>query len=505
MKGEKSEADVGAFARVCATVRGRTMASGAARPPDWVIVSLSCAGYFLVVVDVAVMNVALPSIRTALGFDAAHLQWVINGYALAFAGFLLLGGRAADLYGRRRVFLAGLAVFVLASLAGGLAESPGVLVVARFVQGIGAAVLSPASLTILVTAFPEGPLRARAIGTWAALGAAGGAFGTLLGGVLTECLSWRSVLLVNVPVGTVVMLASALFLTESRGGDSRRLDVPGAITGTLGLTALSYGATQTGVYGWTSYRTLIPLAAGLVALAIFLAIQARFASHPLMPLRLFRSRAVSAAYAILVLVGAAYLSMFYFVSLYLQNVLGFGPLKSGLVLVPHSLGIAVGARAAPRLVSRIGTRPTILVGTLVSAAGFLWQSRITDANTILSGVICPGVLIALSGGIVSAPLIATATSGVERSEAGIVSGIANTARMAGGSLGLAALAAVASGRTQALLVGRSHTTVQMGEALTAGYSLVFVVSTFLLLIAAGAAEALPEGTDKSVETKEVSS
>jgi predicted MFS family arabinose efflux permease len=233
--------------------------------------------------------------------------------------------------------------------------------------------------------------------------------------------------------------------------------------------------------------------------------EARFASHPLMPLRLFRSRAVSAANAILVLVGAAYLSMFYFVSLYLQNVLGFGPLKSGLVLVPHSLGIAVGARAAPRLVSRIGTRPTILVGTLVSAAGFLWQSRITDANTILSGVICPGVLIALSGGIVSAPLIATATSGVERSEAGIVSGIANTARMAGGSLGLAALAAVASGRTQALLVGRSHTTVQMGEALTAGYSLVFVVSTFLLLIAAGAAEALPEGTDKSVETKEVSS
>ena len=486
------------------------IAVGALRSPApaWAVVALACAGYFLVVVDVAVVNVAvvnvaLPSIRTDLGFRAAGLQWVVSGYALTFAGFLLLGGRVADLYGRKRVFLVGLGIFCLASLAGGLAAWPSVLVAARFVQGIGAAVLSPASLAILTTSFPDGPLRARAIGTWGAVGAAGGAFGTLVGGVLTEYLSWRSVLLVNVPVGGLFVVASMVFLEEGKERSGRRLDVAGAISGTLGLAAFVFGLTQSAVHGWASVVAILPLITGIFLLAVFLAVQARFAAHPLMPLGLFRSKAISGANAILTLVGAAYFALFYFVSLYLQNVLGHGPLEVGLALAPHSLAIVLGARSAPRLASWIGARRTVLLGTLLSAIGFVWQARITPDSMLLTGLILPGVLIALGGGLVSAPLIAVATSGADRSDAGIVSGIANTARMVGGSLGLATLATVADGRTRALMADRAKDAASAAEALTAGYSLAFLVSAALLAVAAVAVKALPEPTEKEAKPKDV--
>ncbi|WUB65076.1 DHA2 family efflux MFS transporter permease subunit [Streptomyces sp. NBC_00582] len=452
------------------TTRPRT--SHRPLPRAWLVVALACAGQFLVVLDISVVNVALPSIRADLGMSPAGLQWVVNAYAIAFAGFMLLGGRAGDLYGRKRMFLTGLTLFTLTSLAGGLAQEGTHLLLARALQGLGAAVLAPSTLTLVTSAVPEGAARARAIATWTAVGAGGGAAGGLVGGVLVDLMSWRWVLLINVPVGAVVLLGALRGLTESRAGDRRRLDLPGALLVTAGLATLAYGISQTEAQGWTAYATLVPLAAGLALIGLFLAVESRTAA-PLMPLGLFRLRAVSAANAAMFVCGSAMFSMWFFMTLYTQNVLGYDPLEAGLALVPSSLAVVLGSKLAPRLMRSAGARTVAALGTLVAAVGFGWQSTMNANGAYVTGIMLPGVLMMLGAGLASTPLAALATSGAAPGEAGLVSGLVNTSRTMGGSLGLAVLSTLAAART-----GGSGTP----QALTEGYALAFRTGTGVLLV-----------------------
>lgn len=443
-------------------------------PPPWLVVTLACAGQFLVVLDISVVNVALPSIRTALGLDEQGLQWVVNAYAIAFAGFMLLGGRAGDLYGRKRMFLVGLGLFTAASLAGGLAQEGWQLLLARAVQGLGAAVLAPSTLTLVTAAVPEGAARARAIATWTAVGAGGGAAGGFVGGLLVDALSWRWVLLINVPVGAVVLAAATLWLVESRAGDRRRLDLPGAILVTAGLGTLAYGISQTEAEGWTAPVTVVPLLAGVALIAGFLLVEAR-AKAPLMPLGLLRLRAVASANVAMFVSGAAMFCMWYFMTLYAQNVLGYSPLEAGLALVPSSLAVVLGSKLAPRLMRTAGPRTVAVLGTLVATAGFGWQSTMSADGTYLTSIMLPGVLMMLGAGLAGTPLAALATSGAAPEEAGLVSGLVNTSRTMGGSLGLAIMSTLAAART-----GDSATPA----ALTDGYALAF--RTGAAVLAAGA-------------------
>ncbi|WP_234383268.1 MFS transporter [Streptomyces dysideae] len=439
-------------------------------PVTWLVVALACAGQFLVVLDVSVVNVALPSMRADLGLSAPGLQWVVNAYAIAFAGFMLLGGRAGDLYGRKRMFLVGLGLFTLASLGGGLAQDDWQLLLARAIQGLGAAVLAPSTLTILTSAVPEGAARARAIATWTAVGAGGGAAGGLVGGVLVDLLSWRWVLLINVPVGAVVLAGATWFLTESRAGDGRRLDLPGAVLVTAGLATLAYGISQTEAKGWTA-ATAVPLVAGLALIGLFLAAEARTAA-PLMPLGLLRLRAVSSANVAMFLCGSAMFCMWYFMTLYTQNVLGYTPLEAGLALVPSSLAVVLGSKLAPRCMRAIGARHVAALGTLVAAVGFGWQSTMSATGGYLTAIMFPGILMMLGAGLTATPLAALATSGAAAGEAGLVSGLVNTSRTMGGSLGLAVFSTIAATRSAG-----SGTP----EALTEGYALAFRVGAGVLV------------------------
>ncbi|MFF4208095.1 MFS transporter [Streptomyces sp. NPDC001796] len=443
-------------------------------PPTWVVVALACAGQFLVVLDVSVVNVALPSMRADLGLSAAGLQWVVNAYAIAFAGFMLLGGRAGDLYGRKRMFLIGLALFTLASLAGGLARQDWELLVGRAAQGLGAAVLAPSTLTLLTAAVPEGAARARAIATWTAVGAGGGAAGGLVGGVLVDGLSWRWVLLINVPVGAVVLAGSARWLVESRAGDGRRLDLPGALLVTAGLGTLAYGIVQTEAEGWTAAATLVPLAAGLALIGLFLAVEAR-AKAPLMPLKLLRVRSVSAANAAMFVSGSAMFCMWFFMTLYAQNVLGYSPLDAGLALVPSSLAVVFGSKVAPQVMRSVGARNLAVLGTLIAAAGFGWQSTMTADGSYATAIMFPGILMMLGAGLAGTPLAALATSGAAPGDAGLVSGLVNTSRTMGGSLGLAVMSTIAATRTGAR---------GSADALTEGYAEAFRTSGYVLLAGA---------------------
>ncbi|PZG97753.1 MFS transporter [Streptomyces sp. NTH33] len=449
------------------TLRRRT----APPPPTWLVVALACAGQFLVVLDISVVNVALPSMRADLALSGPGLQWVVNAYAIAFAGFMLLGGRAGDLYGRKRMFLLGLGLFTLASLGGGLAQEGWQLLLARAVQGLGAAVLAPSTLTLLTAAVPEGAARARAIATWTAVGAGGGAAGGLVGGVLVQGLSWRWVLLINVPVGAAVLAGAVRWLVESRAGDGRRLDLPGALLVTAGLATLAYGISQTEAEGWTAAATLVPLFAGLALIGLFLAVEARTAA-PLMPLALLRVRSVASANAAMFVSGSAMFCMWFFMTLYAQNVLGYAPLDAGLALMPSSLAVILGSKLAPRLMRAAGARHVAVLGTLVAAAGFAWQSTMRADGSYLTAIMVPGILMMLGAGLAATPLAALATSGAAPEDAGLVSGLVNTSRTMGGSLGLAIMATIAAART----AGR---TTPVG--LTEGYALVFRTSTAMLL------------------------
>lgn len=459
--------------------------------PAWAVLLAVCAGQFLVVLDVSVVNVALPSMRSALGLGESAQQWVVNGYALTFAGFLLLGGRAADLFGRKRVFVTGLGLFTAASLAGGLAQSPGALITARAVQGLGSAVLAPTTLSILTTSFPEGPERTRAIATWSAVGAGGGAAGSLVGGTLTDLLSWRWVLLVNVPVGAVVLIAAALCLTEGRGTTVRRLDIPGAVLVTGGVAALAYGIAETETHGWSSARALVPLAAGVLVLALFAVVETRTA-QPLVPLRLFAVRSVSSANTVLFASGAATFAVWYFLSLYMQQVLHYSPIRAGLSFLPHTVAIVAGSKLAPRLMSRIDPRLIVAGGGVVAAAGLVWQSRVTADGTFLGIILGPGIMAMFGAGLMMTPVAAAAMSGVGREDQGLVSGLLNTSRQLGGALGLTILATTAASR----ITARTHAGDSTAAALSSGYGLAFLVSAAFLAAAACLAVLLPRPQPK---------
>ncbi|TDC54838.1 MFS transporter [Actinomadura sp. KC345] len=408
------------------------------------VLALACAAQFMVVLDVSVVNVALPSIQADLRFGPADLQWVVNAYALAFAGLLLLGGRLADLYGLRRTVIAGLALFTLASLAGGLADDPWTLVAARAFQGLGAAVLAPATLTVLTTTFDE-DLRPRALAAWTAVGLAGGTAGNLIGGILTDALSWRWILLVNVPVGAAALLATRL-LPDGRNAGGR-LDLPGAVLATAGVASLTYGIAQ----DWNA----LALACGTAALAAFIVLQSR-ARTPLLPLRLFRVRTVAVGNVVMLLAGACLNPMWYFLTLSMQNVLHFGPLQTGLGFLPHTvLTMAVALRVTPRLMRLASDRTLIVTGSLIAAAGFLWQSRLSPGDGYLTAVLGPAVLISAGGGLLNTPITSAVTAGVPARDAGAASGLMNTTKQAGAALGLAALVTTA-GRTTDLAAAYGH-------------------------------------------------
>jgi EmrB/QacA subfamily drug resistance transporter len=454
---------------------------------------LSCLAQFMVILDVSVVNVALPSIRGALHFSEADLQWVVNAYTVTFAGFMLLGGRAADLIGRRRVFVSGLLLFGLASLAGGLAESQGTLIAARAVQGLGGAVIAPASLSILTSTFEEGPARNRAVGIWGAMGAAGGSAGVLLGGILTDALNWRWILFINVPIALIAAVLSERYIAEGRNAErARNFDLSGAITATAGLTLLVLGIVRTDVTGWGSAQALGLMAGGIVLLLAFVAIEGRFAKSPLMPLRIYASRTLTVANIVMLLLGAAVFAMWFFVSLYLQQVLGYSPIQAGLAFLPMTFAIAIFSTLAPRLVRRFGAKPLLVTGMLLAAAGLLLFTDLSADGSYAANVLAPSVLTAAGMGIAFVPVTISAVAGVAPSEAGLASGLVNTARLFGGALGLAILATIATARTTSDLhhfVG----TQALHSALTDGFQLAFVfAAAFALVGGLVAAFALPQ-------------
>jgi EmrB/QacA subfamily drug resistance transporter len=458
-----------------------------------VILALVCVAQLMVVLDVSIVNVALPDIGRSLHYSTTGLQWVVNAYVLTFAGFLLLGGRAADLFGRRRVFLVALGLFTLASLLGGFAQNSAELTAARAAQGFGGAVLSPATLTIIMTTFSEGHERHRALGAWSAVAGAGGALGVILGGVLTSYLSWRWVLFVNVPIGAGAAVLARRYLPESRRPDAEReLDVVGALLATSGLAVLVYGIVGTDVHPWGSGRTVALLATGVLLLAVFLLTQAKMTSAPLMPLSLFRSRYVRGANAVMLLVGVFFFSMWYFLSLFLQNVNGYGPLKTGLLFLPMSAGIIAGAQTSARVIARVGPRGLLLAGTLLAAVGFGWLGQLSPTTSYAAGMLAPTLLITFGIGLSFTPLATAATTGVHWSQAGLASGVLNTSRQVGGSIGLAVLATIASARTLSLPGGRQiGTGAAYRSALASGYDRAFTVGAVVAVVALLATFTIP--------------
>ncbi|HYB30736.1 MAG TPA: MFS transporter [Solirubrobacteraceae bacterium] len=449
------------------------------------ILLLACLAQFMVILDVSVVNVALPAIRNSLRFSEQDLQWVVNAYTVTFAGFLLLGGRAADLLGRRRVFVAGLVLFSLASLAGGFADTQALLIAARAAQGLGGAIIAPASLSILTTTFEEGPARNRAVGIWGAMGGAGGAAGVLLGGVLTDLLSWRWILFINVPIGLLAAVFAQRYILETRDFARRpSFDLAGAITATLGLSVVVLGIVRTDVTGWGSASTLGLIAAGFVLLAAFVVIEGRIAKAPLMPLRIYSSRTLSAANVVVLLVGAAVFAMWFFLSLYLQQVLGYSPLRAGLAFLPMTLCIVVGSTLASRAVTRLGPKPMLVAGMVAQAAGLALFTQITPGGTYPGEVLLPSLLIAIGIGFAFVPVTIAAVSGVASEEAGLASGLVNTSRLVGGALGLAILAAIATARTNTEVLHGAAA----GAALTSGFVLAFGIAA--AFSAAGAVIAL---------------
>ena len=467
---------------------------------DGIILALACVAQFMVILDVSVVNVALPSIGRSLHYSATGLQWVVNAYVLSFAGFLLLGGRAADLFGRRRIFIFGAALFSIASLAGGLANSAELLTIARVAQGLGGAFLSPATLTIIVTTF-QGPKLAKALGAWGAVGGAGGAIGSLLGGILTAELSWRWVLFINIPIGIGVVAVAVAFLTEAtRKSDNAKLDVAGAILVTAGLSTLVYAIVGTDTHAWTSSFTLTWLAISIVLLGAFAVVETKFASDPLVPFSFFAKRTTATANIIMFLVGAAFFAMWYFLTLYLQDVLGYGALKTGFAFAPQAIAIIIGAQLTTRLMVKIGVWPLVMAGTTMACVGFFWLGHLSYDGSYWTSVFPPAVLIAFALGMLFSPLAAAATSQVGPAQAGLASGVLNTARQVGGSLGLAVLATVAFNLTKSMVASPAalaQHSVSTLEAYTAGFNRAFLISSVICLLAMLATLALPRSVGKA--------
>lgn len=462
-------------------------ASNRGRAPDWLILTLACVAQFMVILDVSIVNVALPAIKGSLGFSQSGLQWVLNAYTLAFAGFLLLGGRAADLFGRRRIFLTGLTVFTGASLLGGFAQDQWMLISARAIQGLGGAILSPATLTILTTTFTEPKARSRAMGIWSAVAGAGGATGALLGGILTTEISWRWILFINIPIGVAALVAGRMFLQESKaGGDRKPLDIAGAVLVTAGLTSLVFGVVRTTSVSWSSWQTITALGMAVILLAAFVYCEARLATDPLMPLRMFQRRTIWSANLVMMLLSGSLFAMWFFVSLYLQEVRGYTPLRTGFAFVPQTIAIIIGAQVSSRLVLKVGARPLLVIGCLLTGGGLLWLGAVGVGTSYWTGFFTASVLVTLGGGLCFTPVTYTATVGVPPREAGLASGLVNTSRQIGGALALAALATVATTHTASII--RS---VGFKAALTAGYAEAFRIGSVIALAGALAAILVP--------------
>jgi EmrB/QacA subfamily drug resistance transporter len=436
---------------------------------------------FVIVIDGSIVNVALPSIGTQLHFSRVDLSWVINAYVLTFGGFLLLGGRLADLLGRRRMFMLGLVVFSLASLAGGLAQSEAWLLAARALQGVGAAIVSPAALSILTSTFADGAERNRALGVWGAVIGAGGCAGVLLGGVLTSGLSWRWVLFVNVPIGIAAATLAPRLLLESRAENGTKgFDLPGAFTATAGLSLLVYAVIDAVNTGWGSGTTLLRITGAAVLLAAFVVIELR-QSHPLVPFSIFRLRTLRGANLVSVVMGLSLLSLFYFITLYLQDVLRYSPIKTGVSYLPLGIAIFISAGVASKLVTRVGFKLTLIAGLLTTAGGLVWFSQAPSNGSFLTDVLGPTTLAGIGIGLEFVPITIAAVAGTKPEEAGLASGMINMTQQIGGALGVAILATLANSRTQSLLHGGGHGTA---VALTKGYDRAFLVSAGFALAGA---------------------
>jgi EmrB/QacA subfamily drug resistance transporter len=459
------------------TLMRRGIAGTQARPAALVL-AVVCIAQFMVVLDVSIVNVALPDMQRDLHMTQNGLGWVLNAYTLTFAGFLLLGGRAADLWGRRRLFLIGVTLFTVTSLLGGLAQTGSELIIARALQGLGGAVLSPATLTILTTTFTTPKARTRALGLWSAVAGAGGATGVLAGGVLTDLLSWRWILFINIPIGLIVLVVARFAVTESRAEGARpSLDWAGAITVTGGLVALVYGIVSTDSHSWGSATVLVCLIGGAALIGIFVLIESRH-PHPLVPLRLFRSRMLTGANLIMVMIGSAMFALFFFLSQFLQEVQGYSPLRAGFAFLPMPLAIIAGSQLSSRIVGRVGAQKLLVIGPLIAAFGVFLLSRLHADSSYLLHIGLPGAITTLGVGMSFVPVTLAATGGVARADAGLASGLINTTRQIGGSLGLAALLTIAASRAKSL------SSSGFAIAQTSGFTRAFEVSAALLVVAA---------------------
>ena len=433
--------------------------------------ALLCTVQFMVVLDVAIVNVALPSIQRDLGFSQENLQWVISAYALLFGGFLLLGGRAADLLGRRRVFRAGLIVFSVASLLSGLAWSEGALIGSRALQGLGSAIISPAALSILTTTFAEGRERNMALGAWGAIGAFGAVAGVLLGGILTDLLSWPWIFFVNVPVGVAAFAVAPLLLAESRDARGQSFDLPGAALVTSGLVLLVYALTQANGNGWGSAKTLALFAAALALLVSFVRWESR-TRDPLLPLSIFRLRALVGANLAGVVLGTIIFSMFLMLTLYMQQVLGYSPLRTGVGYLAVAGSAILWSAVAAKLVTRVGVKPVLVAGMTFLAAGLTYFTQVSVGGSYLGDLLPGFLLIAIGMGFSFVPISIAALAGVQPSEAGLASGLINTSQQVGGALGIAALSAIATSTTSSDVAGGAA----QAYALTDGFQAAFVVA-----------------------------
>jgi len=459
-----------------------------------VSLALVLGAQLMIILDMTVVNIALPNIEHGLHFSPASLSWVLNAYALTFGGLLLFGGRLGDILGRRKVFMAGLAIFTLASLAGGLATSAPVLLAARAIQGVGGAIASPAVLALIISSFREGRERTRALGVYTAVVMGGASLGLVLGGVITEWASWRWVLFINVPIGIGVVLAAPRFLPET-ARQPGHFDVTGALTSTAGMAALVYAFIRAASSGWGDWLTIASFAAAGALLTAFLITETR-SPHPVTPLRLFADRGRSASYAVRLLLVAGMFGMFFFLTQFLQQELGFSPLRAGVAFLPMTVALFAVSRLAPRLVARFGTKPLIVAGLLPVVAAMAWLSQISPATTYLSGILGPMLLLGTGMGVAFVPLTVTSLHGVAAEDSGAAASMVNVMQQVGGALGLAILVTVFGNATRAAhhvaaavarhpaaaAARQAHQLVAHGMASSFTTALIFDVGALLLVL-----------------------
>ena len=463
----------------------------------WLALALLCAVQFMVVLDIAIVNVALPSIQVDLGFSQENLQWVISAYALLFGGFLLLGGRAADLLGRRRLFMAGTILFGVASLLAGFAWSDEALIAARALQGLGAAIITPAGLSILTTTFAEGKERNAALGAWGGVGAFGAVAGVLLGGVLTDALSWEWIFFVNVPVAALALGLAPVLLRESHDLTVRSFDAPGAVLVTGGLVALVFAITQAHEFGWASVETIGILAGSATLLGAFLAWEAR-AAEPLMPFSIFRLRTLTGANVAGFILGTAVFAMFLMLTLYMQQVLGYSAMRTGIAYLAVAGTAIVWSGVAAQLVNRVGVKPVLAVGMASLTAGLIYFTQVSVGGSYVTDLLPGFLLIAVGLGFSFVPISIAALAGVKPSEAGLASGLINTTQQIGGALGVAVLSTIATSTTSdAVTTGTS-----LPFALTDGFQAAFIGATAIAVVGIVAALVLIRGDDLTQEVVE---